>query len=79
MCELLPAIAKAVGAPPPRHAPLWLGRLVAGKLAVGMMTEMRGSSNAKAKRELGWAPRYSSWREGFGAAPAAPAVRVPTS
>jgi nucleoside-diphosphate-sugar epimerase len=74
--ELLPLIAQAVGAAPPRHVPVWLGRLVAGRLAVGMMTEMRGSSNAKAKRELGWAPRYSSWREGFGAAPA---VRVPSS
>jgi nucleoside-diphosphate-sugar epimerase len=65
--ELLPVIAKAVGAPPPRHFPVWLARIVAGKVAVGMMTEMRGSSNAKARRELGWAPRYSSWRDGFGA------------
>jgi nucleoside-diphosphate-sugar epimerase len=69
--EWLPFLARAVGAPPPRHVPVWLGRLMAGKVAVGMMTEMRGSSNAKAKRELGWRPRYSSWRQGF-VAPAEP-------
>jgi len=69
--EWLPFLAKAVGAPPPRHVPVWLGRIMAGKVAVGMMTEMRGSSNAKAKRELGWRPRYSSWRQGF-VAPAEP-------
>lgn len=63
--EWLPVLAEAVGAQPPRHAPVWLGRLLAGKLAVSMMTDMRGSSNAKARRELGWQPRYSSWREGF--------------
>ncbi len=45
--------------------PRWLARLVAGKTAVQMGTESRGASNAKAKRELGWTPRYSSWREGF--------------
>jgi nucleoside-diphosphate-sugar epimerase len=63
--EWLPLLAKAVGAPPPRHVPVWLGRLLAGRLAVVMMTESRGSSNAKAKRELGWTPRYASWRDGF--------------
>ncbi len=63
--EWLPLLAKAVGAPPPRHVPVWLGRLLAGSLAVSMMTEARGSSNAKAKAELGWQPRYPSWRQGF--------------
>jgi nucleoside-diphosphate-sugar epimerase len=63
--EWLPVLADALDAPPPRRAPVWLGRLLAGKVAVGMMTEMRGSSNAKAKRELGWQPRYRSWRDGF--------------
>jgi hypothetical protein len=29
-------------------------------------TEARGASNAKVKRELGWTPRYPSWRQGFG-------------
>jgi 2-alkyl-3-oxoalkanoate reductase len=76
--EMLPVIAKAVGAPPPRHFPVWLARLLAGKVGVGMMTEMRGSSNAKARRELGWAPRYSSWRDGF-AAPADAPARVLSS
>jgi 2-alkyl-3-oxoalkanoate reductase len=74
--EWLPFLANAVGAPSPRHVPAWLGRIMAGKVAVGMMTEMRGSSNAKAKRELGWKPRYSSWREGFVAPPEA-AVAAP--
>jgi hypothetical protein len=47
------------------HAPAWLGKLLAGELVVSLMTEARGSSNAKAKRELGWTPRYPSWRDGF--------------
>lgn len=63
--EWLPALAEAVGAKPPRRVPRWLGRLVAGRAAVMMITEQRGASNAKAKRELGWQPRYPSWREGF--------------
>jgi 2-alkyl-3-oxoalkanoate reductase len=63
--EWLPAAARAIGAPPPRHVPRWLGRLAAGEAGVVMMTEVRGASNEKAKRELGWEPRHSSWREGF--------------
>ncbi len=52
-------------APAPWRAPAWLGRLAAGRLAVEMMSELRGASNARIKRELGWEPRYASWREGF--------------
>jgi nucleoside-diphosphate-sugar epimerase len=63
--EFIPAIAEAVGAKPPLHVPAWLGRLVAGEVAVTMMTEGRGSSNAKAKRELDWRPIWPSWRDGF--------------
>jgi 2-alkyl-3-oxoalkanoate reductase len=63
--EWLPELAAAVGAPPPRHVPVWLGRLLGGEVAVAMMTDIRGSSNAKAKRELGWQPLHPSWREGF--------------
>jgi nucleoside-diphosphate-sugar epimerase len=63
--EFIPAIAEAVGAKPPLHVPAWLGRLFAGEVAVTMMTEGRGSSNAKAKRELGWQPVWPSWRDGF--------------
>jgi len=63
--EFIPAIADAVGAKPPLHVPAWLGRLFAGEVAVTMMTEGRGSSNAKAKRELGWQPIWPSWRDGF--------------
>jgi nucleoside-diphosphate-sugar epimerase len=63
--EWLPALAGALGAKPPRRIPRWLGRLVAGEVATRMMTEARGASNAKAKRELGWQPRYASWRQGF--------------
>jgi nucleoside-diphosphate-sugar epimerase len=66
--EWLPVLAEALGAGPPRHFPRWLARLVAGEVAVVMGTEARGASNAKAKRELGWEPRYASWREGFAAA-----------
>jgi nucleoside-diphosphate-sugar epimerase len=64
VAEWLPAVASAVGAAPPRHVPRWLGRLVAGEAAAVMMTEVRGASNEKAKRELGWQPRHASWREG---------------
>jgi nucleoside-diphosphate-sugar epimerase len=63
--EWLPVLASALGAKPPRHVPRWLGRLVAGEAAIAMMTEGRGASNEKAKRELGWRMRYPSWRLGF--------------
>jgi nucleoside-diphosphate-sugar epimerase len=65
VAEWLPAAAQAVGAPAPRRVPRWLGRLFAGEFATVMMTEARGASNAKAARELGWTPRYASWRQGF--------------
>jgi len=64
----LPVIAEVVGAKPPRHLPRWLARLAAGEAVTVMATEARGASNAKAKRELGWEPRYPSWRQGFVAA-----------
>jgi nucleoside-diphosphate-sugar epimerase len=65
--DWLPYLAAQVGAKPPRRVPTWLGRVAAGEVPVSMMTRIRGSSNAKAKRELGWEPRYPSWREGFAA------------
>jgi 2-alkyl-3-oxoalkanoate reductase len=63
--EFLRALAAMLGVKPPRRVPVWLGRLVVGEQGVSMMTEVRGASNAKAKRELGWQPRYPSWRHGF--------------
>jgi nucleoside-diphosphate-sugar epimerase len=63
--EWLPHLAECVGARPPRRVPAWLARLVAGEMAVGVMTQGRGFSNAKAKRELGWELRHPSWRQGF--------------
>ncbi len=63
--EWLPALAEAVGAKPPRRIPAWLGRLLIGEHGVIMMTEVRGASNAKAKRELGWQPLWTTWRNGF--------------
>jgi nucleoside-diphosphate-sugar epimerase len=63
--EWLPYLAECAGAKPPRRVPTWLARLLAGEMVVGMMTEGRGFSNAKAKRELGWELRYPSWRQGF--------------
>jgi nucleoside-diphosphate-sugar epimerase len=65
--EWLPALAAAAGAKPPRKVPKWLGRILAGDCGVAMMTEIRGASNAKAKRELSWIPGHPSWREGFAA------------
>jgi nucleoside-diphosphate-sugar epimerase len=61
----IPALAEAVGAKAPRHVPVWLGKLAAGEVGVSMMTQIRGTSNQKAKRELGWKPRYVSVRDGF--------------
>jgi nucleoside-diphosphate-sugar epimerase len=66
--DWLPALAAALGARPPRHAPAWLARLLAGEGGVIMATQSRGAANAKAKRELGWTLRYPSWRQGFPAA-----------
>jgi nucleoside-diphosphate-sugar epimerase len=63
--QWLPYLADCAGAKPPRRLPVWLARLLAGEMVVVMMTEGRGFSNAKAKRELGWALRYPSWRQGF--------------
>jgi nucleoside-diphosphate-sugar epimerase len=63
--EWLPQLAAALGAPPPRRVPRWLGRLLAGPAVVIMTTQGAGASNAKARRELDWQPRYTSWREGF--------------
>jgi len=61
----LPDYARALGAKPPFHIPVWLGRLIVGDVGVSMMTQIRGASNAKAKRELGWTPAYATWRDGF--------------
>ncbi len=63
--EWLPYLAACAGAKPPMRIPRWLARLLAGEMAVRIMTENRGFSNAKAKRELGWQLRYPSWRQGF--------------
>ena len=63
--EWLPEYAEALGAKRPFRVPAWLARLLAGRFAAGMAIELRGASNAKAKRELGWEPRFASWRQGF--------------
>ena len=63
--EWLPYLAELIGAKPPRRVPVWLAKLVVGEPGVSMMTTIRGSSNAKAKRELSWELKYPSWRQGF--------------
>ncbi len=63
--DWLVALAAMLGAKPPFRVPAWLGRLAAGQHIVLMMTQSRAGSNARARRELGWSPRYSSWRQGF--------------
>jgi nucleoside-diphosphate-sugar epimerase len=75
--EWLPVLANVLGAKPPRRIPRWLARLFAGEAAVVLATESRGASNAKAKRELGWALRYPSWREGFAATYSGDPLMVP--
>ena len=68
VAEWLPALAQEVGAKKPMRVPRFIGRLFAGEVGVVMMTDARGASNAKAKRELGWRPAHPSWRQGFMAA-----------
>jgi nucleoside-diphosphate-sugar epimerase len=65
VADWLPELARTLGAKPPRRVPVWLARLAVGEVGVSMMTRTAGASNAKAKRELGWRPRYPSYREGF--------------
>jgi nucleoside-diphosphate-sugar epimerase len=68
VAEWLPGLTQTLGAKRPMRVPRFMGRLFAGEAGVVMMTEVRGASNAKAKRELGWSPAHPSWREGFAAA-----------
>jgi nucleoside-diphosphate-sugar epimerase len=63
VAEWLPALAAGLGAKPPRRVPRWVGRLLAGEAITVMMTDVRGASNAKARRELGWRPGHPTWRE----------------
>jgi 2-alkyl-3-oxoalkanoate reductase len=63
----LPYLAGCLHAKPPMHLPAWLGRIAAGEVVLAQMTQVRGSANEKAKRELGWQPKYPSWRDGFSA------------
>ena len=65
MHEWLPVYADALGARPPRHVPLWLGRLTAGPLLVHFATTLSGASNTRIKSAIRWKPTYASWREGF--------------
>jgi nucleoside-diphosphate-sugar epimerase len=65
VAEWLPALAATLGAKKPMRVPKFIGRLAAGPAGVVLMTELRGASNAKVKRELGWRPAYPTWREGF--------------
>ena len=65
VAEWLPYLAEVLGAKPPLRMPAWVGRLLAGEFVVTQMTDARGASNEKARKELGWEPRYPSWREGF--------------
>jgi 2-alkyl-3-oxoalkanoate reductase len=75
--EWLPVLAEALGAKPPRRFPVWLARLFAGDVGVMLGTEARGASNERAKRELGWTPRYPSWLQGFAEAYSASAQPEP--
>lgn len=65
VAEWLPYLAEQLGGRPPRRLPAWLAKPLIGELGIALMTSVRGSSNAKAKQELGWTPRWASWREGF--------------
>ena len=68
VAEWLPELAQTLGGKKPMRVPRFVGRLFAGEVGVMMMTDLRGASNAKAKRDLGWQPKHASWRQGFAAA-----------
>jgi nucleoside-diphosphate-sugar epimerase len=68
VAEWLPALARELGAKKPMRVPRFVGRMFAGEAGVVMMTDVRGASNAKAKRELGWRPAHPSWRQELAAA-----------
>lgn len=76
VAEWLPELARTLGAKQPVHVPRFVGRLLTGEIGVAMMTELRGASNAKARRELGWEPAHPSWRQGFAELAAEPRVRA---
>lgn len=63
--EWMPVYASALRAAPPRRVPEFLARLVLGKALTMWFTTMRGASNAEAASQLGWRPRYPTWRQGF--------------
>jgi nucleoside-diphosphate-sugar epimerase len=63
--EMVLELARVLGAKPPRRVPAWPVRLIAGRGAVDVMTRSRGISSEKIKRELGWTPRFPTWRTGF--------------
>lgn len=75
VAEWLPVLARTLGAKEPMRVPRFVGRLLTGEIGAVMMTELRGASNAKAKRELGWKPSHPSWRDGFGDLRTAPGTR----
>ena len=77
--EWLPDLARALGAKPPYRLPAWIGRFAIGEAGILMMTGVRGSSNAKAKRAFGWQPEYASWRDGFrrGLSAELPTIKYP--
>ena len=74
--DWLPDLARTLGAKPPRHLPVWLGRLLIGESGLSMMNSIRGSVNGKAKRLLRWQPLYPNWREGFRRGLSVPATVV---
>jgi nucleoside-diphosphate-sugar epimerase len=76
--EWIPALARMLGAKPPRHVPAWIGRLAAGEAGVYLFTRTDGRSNAKARRQLRWSPVYASWRDGFGVDLKAASARAAT-
>jgi nucleoside-diphosphate-sugar epimerase len=63
--DFLETLAGRLGAPRPRHVPVWLAKWLAGEQAVAYFTKSMRTTNARLRRDFGWAPRYSTYREGF--------------
>ncbi|TDC53533.1 NAD(P)-dependent oxidoreductase [Jiangella ureilytica] len=63
--DIVLELARVFGAKPPRRVPAWVVWALAGRGAVEIMTQSRAITSEKIRRELGWTPRYPSWRTGF--------------
>jgi nucleoside-diphosphate-sugar epimerase len=63
--EMLFEFSRELGAPPPRRVPLWLARLFLPKAVVEFFTRSTRTSNRLFREEVGWSPRFPSFKDGL--------------